>query len=62
MCFLPACFEMMTTIFIAPLLFDISYLDAAILASVIAAVSPAVVVPKMIELMDKKFIEQLERI
>ena len=54
MCFLPACFEMMATIFIAPLLFDISYLDAAILASVIAAVSPAVVVPKMIELMDKK--------
>ncbi|MDD7281880.1 cation:proton antiporter [Floccifex sp.] len=54
MCFVPAIFEMCATVFLAPKLFNISTIDACILASVIAAVSPAVVVPKMIELMDNK--------
>ncbi|MGN1277310.1 MAG: cation:proton antiporter, partial [Floccifex sp.] len=54
MCFIPACFEMAATIYFAPKFFSISTLDAAVLASVIAAVSPAVVVPKMIECMDQK--------
>lgn len=55
MSFLPATLEIITIIIVAPLLFDISYIDAAILGSVLAAVSPAVVVPKMIKLMDQGY-------
>lgn len=52
MCFLPACIEMVGTIIFAPLLLDVSILDAAIIGSVMAAVSPAVVVPRMIRLIE----------
>lgn len=52
MCFVPACVEMVGTVLLAPLLFDISVLDAAIMGSVIAAVSPAVIVPRMIKLIE----------
>ena len=55
LCFVPACFEILGTIILAPLLFDISILDAAIIGSVIAAVSPAVVVPRMIKLIDEGY-------
>ena len=50
--FLPAAFEVAAVTFIAPLLFGISYTEAALLGSVLAAVSPAVVIPKMTELID----------
>lgn len=52
MCFVPACFEMIGMIVLAPMLLGISTLDAAIMSAVIAAVSPAVVVPKMIRLIE----------
>ena len=52
MCFVPALIEMTGTIIFAPMLFGIGVLDAAIMGSVIAAVSPAVVVPRMIKLID----------
>ena len=52
MCFVPACIEMIGTIIFAPLLLGVSFLDAAIIGSVIAAVSPAVVVPRMIKLIE----------
>ena len=52
MCFVPACIEMVGTIIFAPLLLDVSILDAAIIGSVMAAVSPAVVVPRMIKLIE----------
>lgn len=52
MCFLPACFEIIAIIIIAPMLFAISTTEAALLGSVLAAVSPAVIVPKMLKLMD----------
>ncbi|MBR5302984.1 MAG: cation:proton antiporter [Clostridia bacterium] len=52
MCFVPACAEMIGVIALAPLLLGISRLDAAIIASVLAAVSPAVIVPRMIALME----------
>ena len=55
MCFVPACAEMLGTILIAPVLLGVSRLDAAILGSVIAAVSPAVVVPRMIRLIEKGY-------
>lgn len=54
MCFLPAVFEITGTILIAPKLFGISLLEAAIIGSVIAAVSPAVVVPRMLKLIEEK--------
>ena len=55
MCFVPACTEMLGTIALAPALLGVSVLDAAIIGSVMAAVSPAVVVPRMIRLMDEGY-------
>lgn len=55
MCFVPACFEMIGMILLAPKLLGISLLDAAIMGSVVAAVSPAVIVPKMLQLMDEGY-------
>ena len=53
--FLPAAFEVAAVTFIAPLLLGISYTEAALLGSVLAAVSPAVVIPKMTELIDSRY-------
>lgn len=55
MCFVPAGCEIIGMILLAPIFFDISRLDAAILGSVIAAVSPAVVVPRMLKLMENGY-------
>ncbi len=52
MCFVPACVEMLGTIIFAPILLGVSVLEAAVIGSVIAAVSPAVIVPRMIKLID----------
>lgn len=54
MCFVPACFEIAGMMIIAPKLLGISLLDAAIMGSVVAAVSPAIIVPKMLFLMENK--------
>ncbi len=53
MCFLPACAEIAGTVLLAPRLLGVSVLDAAVIGSVIAAVSPAVIVPRMIKLIDE---------
>ena len=55
MCFVPACFEIIGITIFAPLFLGISYLEALLLGSVLAAVSPAVVVPRMIKLMDEGY-------
>ena len=55
MCFVPACFEMLGMIWLAPRLFDVSMVEAAIMGAVIAAVSPAVIVPKMLKLMEEGY-------
>lgn len=55
MCFLPACFEIVGMVIFAPILLGITYLEAAIMGTVIAAVSPAVIVPKMLKLMEKGY-------
>ncbi len=55
MCFVPACFEMTGMIILAPLLLHISYIEAAVMGAVIAAVSPAVIVSKMLKLMDEGY-------
>ncbi|MDL2248450.1 cation:proton antiporter [Tyzzerella sp. OttesenSCG-928-J15] len=52
MCFVPACFEIIAMILIAPKILGITTLEAAIMGSVVAAVSPAVIVPRMIKLME----------
>lgn len=55
MCFIPACFEIMGVILLAPQLLGISILEAAIMGTVIAAVSPAVIVPRMLHLMEEGY-------
>lgn len=54
MCFIPACFEIIGMVILAPKLLGLSLVDSAILGAVIAAVSPAVVVPRMIRLIDER--------
>ena len=54
-CFVPACLEMLGMVLLAPALLGISVLDAAIMGAVVAAVSPAVVVPKMLKLMEEGY-------
>ena len=54
MCFVPACFEILAVVVISPKILDITILEAAIMGAVIAAVSPAIIVPRMINLIDKK--------
>lgn len=55
MCFVPACFEIVGVILIGTRGLSMSLLEAAIMGSVIAAVSPAVVVPRMIRLIDNGY-------
>ena len=52
MCFVPATFEMIGMIILAPRLLDVSLIEAAVIGAVVAAVSPAVVVPEMIKIME----------
>ena len=64
MCFPPACFEIAGMVLLAPRLLGVSTLDAAIMGAVVAAVSPAVIVPRMLRLMEagygtKKSIPQM---
>ncbi len=55
MCFVPATFELLGMILIGPIFLGLSVLESAIMGSVLAAVSPAVVVPRMIKLMDEGY-------
>ena len=55
MCFVPASFELMGVLFLAPKFMGLTVLEAAILGAVMAAVSPAVVVPRMVRLMDEGY-------
>lgn len=55
LCFVPATLEILGTILLAPRLLGFNILQAAVLGTIIAAVSPAVVVPKMLGLMQKGY-------
>ena len=55
MCFLPALFEIAAMAIFAPILLGIEVKEALLLGSVIAAVSPAVIVPKMLTLMEEGY-------
>ena len=54
MCFVPACFEILGMALLAPALLGISLTDALVMGAVVGAVSPAVIVPKMLKLMEEK--------
>lgn len=53
--FVPATFELMGYIVCAPLILCVSRVDAAVMGAVLAAVSPAVVVPRMVSLIEKRY-------
>jgi len=55
MCFIPASFEIVGMIIFAPLFLGITRLEAAIIGTIIAAVSPAVIVPRMLKLMENGY-------
>lgn len=55
MCFVPASFEIVGMLIIAPILIGETLVEAAIMGTVIAAVSPAVIVPRMLKLMEKGY-------
>lgn len=54
MSFMPALFEIGGMMLIAPPLLGVSLIEAAIMGAVVAAVSPAVIVPKMLYLIENK--------
>ena len=55
MCFVPATFEIVAVTLLAPPLLGVSILEAAIMGAVLAAVSPAVIVPRMLHLMESGY-------
>jgi len=55
MSFIPAGFEIMAFLIFAPILLNVTYLEAGIIGAVMSAVSPAVVVPKMTRLIDEGY-------
>lgn len=55
MSFLPASSEIIAYVLFAPYLLHITTVDAAVMGSVLAAASPAVIVPRMVELVEKKY-------
>lgn len=55
MCFVPATFELLGMLLLAPRLLGLTTLEAAIMGAVLAAVSPAVVVPRMVKLTEEGY-------
>ena len=52
--FVPASFEILAYVLFAPALLGVTRVEAAVMGAVLGAVSPAVVVPRMVQLMEKK--------
>lgn len=55
MCFIPATFEVIGMVILAPMLLGVTVLEAAIMGAVVGAVSPAVIVPKMIKMIEEGY-------
>ena len=55
LCFIPACCEIVGYIIFGTILLDLQWNEAAILGCVMAAVSPAVVVPRMLRLQSERY-------
>lgn len=53
--FVPASFEIIGYVLLAPWILGITHVEAAVMGAVLAAVSPAVVVPRMVNLMESKY-------
>lgn len=53
--FLPASCEIIAYILLAPIILQITPTEAAVMGAVLAAVSPAVVVPRMVQLMEDRW-------
>lgn len=53
--FVPASCELLGYVLLAPVILGITRIEAAVMGAVLAAVSPAVVVPRMVSLMEKKY-------
>ena len=54
MSFVPACCEIIGYVVFAPLLLGVNRVEAAVMGAVLSAVSPAVVVPRMVKLIEEK--------
>jgi NhaP-type Na+/H+ or K+/H+ antiporter len=54
MSFVPACCEIVGYILFAPLLLGVNRMESAVMGAVLSAVSPAVVVPRMVKLIEEK--------
>ncbi len=54
MSFVPACFEIAGYVIFAPILLGVTRIEAAVMGAVLSAVSPAVVVPRMVRLIEEK--------
>lgn len=52
---LPASFEILGYFLFAPYLLGITRIEAAVMGAVLGAVSPAIVVPRMVQLMEQKY-------
>ena len=55
MSFVPASFEILAFFLFAPHILGIKPIEAAVMGAVLAAVSPAIVVPRMVRLMDQNY-------
>lgn len=55
MCFVPATLEIIGMMLLAPRFLGVTLLEAAVMGTVVAAVSPAVIVPKMLVLMEEGY-------
>lgn len=55
MSFVPASFEILAFLLFGPFILGVSRVEAALMGSVLAAVSPAVVIPRMVQLMEEKY-------
>lgn len=53
--FVPATFEIIGYILLAPIILGLTHTEAAVMGAVLSAVSPAVVIPRMVQLMDNKY-------
>lgn len=52
LCFIPACFEILGVTLISVYLLNVSWIEGAIIGSILAAVSPAVIVPTMLKIQE----------
>ena len=55
MSFVPASFEILGFVLLGPVLLGLSVIESAVMGAVLAAVSPAVVVPRMVQLMESRY-------